>query len=215
LRAVRLCGVSFAAAVAFVACIAAAARIDASASNSIADTYVETASPAEFDTFLDRLMSAESAGRAHAKNPRSTALGPFQFIKSTFLEITRRHFPADIAGLSQSQVLGLRTDHDLSRRAAAVFCKESARYLKEQGFEPTFTHLRLAYLLGPADAARIMKADQQTPVVGLLSPAVIKANPFMRRMQVGDLLAKSERDVSREPAEPPRMTAAEAHATKS
>jgi hypothetical protein len=198
-----VCGLSVAAAVAFVTCVAMGKRFDASASTStsIADKYVETASSAEFDAFLDRLMSAESGGLAHAKNPRSTALGPFQFIKSTFLEITRRHFQADIAGLSENQVLARRTDHDLSRRAAAVFCKDSARYLKEQGLAPTFAHLRLAYLLGPADAARVMQAQQQTPVVRLLSPAVIKANPFMRRMQAGDLLAKSERDVSREPAD--------------
>jgi hypothetical protein len=187
-----------AAAVVLVACITTAKRIDASAPSSIADRYVETASPAEFDAFLDRLMSAESGGRAHAKNPRSTALGPFQFIKSTFLDITRRHFPADIAGLSEEQVLARRTDYDLSRRAAAVFCKDSARYLKERGLEPTFAHLRLAYLLGPADAARVMQAQQQTPVVGLLSPAVIKANPFMRHMQAGELMAKSERDMSRD-----------------
>ena len=204
LRVVRVSGLSLAAAVAFVTCVVTGKRIDASASasTSIADKYVETASSAEFDAFLDRLMSAESGGLANAKNPRSTALGPFQFIKSTFLEITRRHFQADIAGLSEDQVLARRTDQDLSRRAAAVFCKDSARYLKEQGLAPTFAHLRLAYLLGPADAARVIQAQQQTPVVRLLSPAVIKANPFMRPMQAGDLLAKSERDVSREPADP-------------
>ena len=129
-------GLSLAAAVAFVTCVATGKRIDASASTSIADKYVETASSAEFDAFLDRLMSAESGGLAHAKNPRSTALGPFQFIKSTFLEITRRHFQADIAGFSETQILARRTDHDLSRRAAAVFCKDSVRYLKEQGLEP-------------------------------------------------------------------------------
>jgi len=38
-------------------------------------------------TFLDRLMLAESSGQLDARNPRSTALGPFQFIESTFLEV--------------------------------------------------------------------------------------------------------------------------------
>ena len=147
-------------------------------------------------------MAAESGGRSHAKNPRSTALGPFQFIKATFLELTRRHFPQEISGLSEAAILKLRTDPNLSRRAAAVFCKESVDYLKEKGLEPNFAHLRLAYLLGPADAARIMQAQKQTPVVRLLSPVVIKANPFMRSMSVTDLLAKSERDVMRERSEP-------------
>ena len=208
MRAVQVCGLSLAAAVAFVICAATGMRIDASASTSIADKHVETASAADFDAFLDRLMSAESGGSAHAKNPRSTALGPFQFIKSTFLEITRRHFPSDIAGLSEAEILARRTDHDLSRRAATVYCKDSARYLKELGLEPTFAHLRLAYLLGPADAARVMQAKENTPVVRLLSSAVVKANPFMRRMQAGDLLAKSERDVSRDPSEAVRTAQA-------
>jgi len=173
----------------------------------VAGQSVATASPSAFDTFLDRLMAAESGGRTHAKNPRSTALGPFQFIKSTFLELTRRHFPQEISGLSEDEILRLRTDPHLSRRAAAVFCKESVDYLKEKGLEPNFAHLRLAYLLGPADAARIMQAQEQTPVVRLLSPAVIKANPFMRSMSVTDLLAKSERDVMRERSEPVAVAA--------
>src|SRR5262245_21353492 len=112
----------------FIACLAIGMRVDATPPASIADQVVDKASPAEFDMFLDRLSSAESGGRTHAKNPRSTALGPFQFIKSTFLEITRRHFPEDIAGLSERQILARRTDPNLSRRAATVFCKDSVRY---------------------------------------------------------------------------------------
>ena len=162
----------------------------------IAEQVVETAPPLAFNTFLDRLMVAESAGRRNAKNPRSTALGPFQFINRTFLAVARRHFSSEIAGLSEKQILGLRTDPKVSRRAAAVYCEESASYLKGKGFQPTFAHLRLAFLLGPADAARIMQAPQQTPVVRVLSPAVIKANPFMRSMSVSDLIAKSIQDVS-------------------
>jgi hypothetical protein len=191
-----------AAAVVLVCGHAAATPSSGAPEKLVAGQSVAAASPSAFDTFLDRLMAAESGGRSHAKNPRSTALGPFQFIKGTFLELTRRHFPQEISGLSEHEILKLRTDPDLSRRAAAVFCKESVDYLKEKGLEPNFAHLRLAYLLGPADAARIMQTQEETPVVRLLSPAVIKANPFMRSMSVTDLLAKSERDVMRERSEP-------------
>jgi hypothetical protein len=146
--------------------------------------------------FLDRLMAAESGGRRDAKNPRSSALGPFQFIRSTFLDIARRHLPTEIAGLSEEEILELRRNRELARRAAAAFCRESVEFLKEEGIRPTFAHLRLAFLLGPADAARVIQAQQRTPVRDLLSPPVIKANPFMRGMSVSDLLAKSERDLS-------------------
>ena len=96
LRVIRVCGRSLAAAVAFAVGLASVSAI-ATPAASIADQVVATASPSAFDDFLDRLMTAESAGRVNAKNPRSTALGPFQFIKSTFLELTRRHFSADLA----------------------------------------------------------------------------------------------------------------------
>lgn len=157
---------------------------------------VETAPARTFDIFLDRLMAAESGGRRNAKNPRSSALGPFQFIKSTFLDIARRHFTTEIADLSEEEILELRQNRELSRRAAAAFCRESMEFLKEEGIRPTFAHLRLAFLLGPADAARVIQAEERTPVRDLLSVAVIKANPFMRGMSVSDLLAKSERDLS-------------------
>ena len=75
---------------------------------------------AHFETFLDRLMRAESNGRDFAANPRSTALGPFQFIKATFIEVTRRHF-AEVASFSDEQVLALRTDRAYARRAAAIY----------------------------------------------------------------------------------------------
>jgi hypothetical protein len=176
--------------------LAAALPASRTSAEPIANQVVETAPPLVFNIFLDKLMVAESGGRRDAKNPRSTALGPFQFINRTFLDVARRHFPAEITGLTEKKILGLRTDPTLSRRAAAVYCRESAGYLKKKGLQPTFAHLRLAFLLGPADAARIMQAQQQTPVARVLSPTVIKANPFMRSMSVSDLLAKIERDVS-------------------
>jgi hypothetical protein len=164
--------------------------------DALARRLVELAPPEAFDLFLDRLMIAESSGRSAAKNPRSTALGPFQFIRSTFLDITRRHFFSETVGLSEAEILSLRSDHDLSRRAATVFCRENAKYLQDRGHEPTFSHLRLAFLLGASDAAQVLNAKQQTLVTELLSPLVVKANPFMRTMTVAALLEKSERDVS-------------------
>jgi hypothetical protein len=161
----------------------------------ISDQVVETAPDRTFDMFLDRLMAAESGGRSNAKNPRSSALGPFQFIRSTFLDIARRHLATEVAGLSDEEILELRRNRELSRRAAAAFCRENAAFLEEEGIRPTFAHLRLAFLLGPADAARVILAQERTPVTDLLSPAVLKANPFMRSMSARDLLAKSEQDL--------------------
>ena len=149
---------------------------------------------AEFEIYLDRLMRAESSGRDYAANPRSTALGPFQFIKSTFLYVASRHFP-EIAKLGEEQILALRTDRAVARRAAAIYSMESFAYLTERGLKPTYGDLRLAYLLGPYAAARVLQAHPKTPAHEVLAAAVIKANPFINGMSTSQLIARSARDV--------------------
>ena len=156
---------------------------------------------AAFDTFLDRLMRAESNGLSHAKNPRSSALGPFQFINSTFLAVMRQHFPGDIARLGEGDILALRTKHEVARRAAKAFSRDNMAYLMERGVTPTFGHLRLAFLLGPEGAARVLKAPPGRPVADILEDGVIVANPFMRRMTAADLVARAARDVSPKPGD--------------
>jgi hypothetical protein len=151
---------------------------------------------AAFETFLDRLMHAESAGRDTAANPRSTALGPFQFIKSTFLAVMRRHFPAAVANLSDRDILALRTDRGFARRAAEAFSRDNMDFLADRGLKPTFGHLRLAFLLGPSAAAKVAQAAPDKPVSHILDGSVIVANPFMRRMTAGELVARATRDVS-------------------
>ncbi|HJZ32975.1 MAG TPA: hypothetical protein VKF35_17785 [Hyphomicrobiaceae bacterium] len=160
-----------------------------------------TADQSRFETFLDRLMRAESGGRDSAANPRSTALGPYQFIKSTFLDLARRHFGGEIWELSEQEILRLRTDRSFSRRCAETYSRENLAFLSEQGIEPTFGHLRLAFLLGPFAAARVLQAAPATPVADVLGPAVIRANPFMARMSASNLIAKTARDVGETAAE--------------
>jgi hypothetical protein len=150
---------------------------------------------AAFEHYLDRLMRSESNGRDDAKNPRSSALGAYQFIKSTFLEVMRRHFPDAIENLKEHEILALRTDRGFARRAAAAFSKDNLDYLKERGLTPTFGHLRLAFLLGPSAAARVMEAEPGKQLTQVLDGAVISANPFMRRMTAGDLIARATRDI--------------------
>jgi hypothetical protein len=196
------CSRSLITAIAFASGLIVAEAASSTSANLIADVLVETAPASLFDFFLDRLMAAESGGHNDTKNPRSTALGPFQFLRSTFLDVTRRHFQAEIVGLTEEQIAALRTEPTLSRRVAAVYCKEIVRYLKDKGLAPTFAYLRLAYLLGPADAVRIIQAQAETPVVSLLSVEVIAANPFMRDMSVAELIAKSKRDLARDSNDP-------------
>jgi hypothetical protein len=75
----------------------------------------------------------------------------------------------------------------------------NAAYLSEQGLSPTFGHLRLAYLLGAVGAAKVLKAQSQTPIADILHAAVLRANPFMRGMTAGGLNERAHRDLDLRP----------------
>jgi hypothetical protein len=116
------------------------------------------------DTFLDRLMLAESGGRDNVANPRSTAVGPFQFVVATFLSLARRHFATETASMSPEQILLLRTNRAFSRQVAAAYTRDNATLLATSGIAPTWPHLRLAFFAGADGAVRVIKAKPETPV---------------------------------------------------
>jgi len=151
---------------------------------------------AAMNLFLDRLMIAESGGRDDARNPRSTAVGPFQFIESTFLEVARRHFADEVDELTSPEILRLRTNRAFSRRAAEAFTRDNAAHLAVAGIDATFPNLRLAYLVGPGGAVRVLKTSPDTPVAPVLGGAVVRANPFLSRMTTGDLIQWSARNLA-------------------
>lgn len=194
-RSVRLAS---ACAAALLGCAVVGAEAGA-AGDVVAERSVDTGTAvgmptAHFETFLDRLMWAESNGRDFAANPRSTAVGPFQFIRATFMDVARRHF-AELSSFSDEEVLALRTDRAYARRAAAIYCMENLAYLTGKGLTPSFGHLRLSYLVGPMAAARLMQAHPQTPAVDILGASAIRANPFMVGLSASQLIARSARDV--------------------
>jgi hypothetical protein len=163
--------------------------------DKVATAMGGTAADMTMATFLDRLMIAESGGRDMIANPRSTAVGPFQFIVSTFLSLTARHFASETGALSPVQVLALRTDRPFSRRVAEVYTRENAAALTSAGIQPTWPHLRLAFFAGAEGAARVIRAKPETPVSGLLGSAAMAANPFLAGMTAADLLQRSARDL--------------------
>jgi hypothetical protein len=144
--------------------------------------------------FLDRLMMAESGGRLDAKNPRSSALGPFQFIHSTFHDVMSRHFPELTATKSYAELQQLRTDLDISRKAALIYTRENAAFLASRGLNPEPEFLRLAFLLGPGGAHSVISAKGDVPVADLLTASAVEANPFMRSMTAEQLIARAKRE---------------------
>lgn len=168
---------------------------------AVADDKVETPTAGELtmDVFLDRLMMSESGGKLHAKNPLSTALGPYQFIASTWLMIARKDFTKEMDGLRPDQILALRTDPGLARRAAQIYTEQNAAFLVGQGQKATFPNLRLAFLVGPGAALRVLMAGPDRSAPELLGETVIRANPFMANMTAAGLIARAARDIAANP----------------
>ena len=128
------------------------------------DAAASTTAPAmTMETFLDRLMMAESGGNAFANNPRSTALGPFQFIAATWLEVVRAAFADATAKLKPHEILQLRTEPVFARQVATAYSQSNAAHLVANGAKATFANLRLAFLVGPSGAARVLSAKPDTP----------------------------------------------------
>lgn len=150
--------------------------------------------------FLDRLMLAESGGRDDARNPRSTAVGPYQFIEATFIDVARRHFAKDVEKLDDAALLALRTNRAFARRVAEAFTRDNAAHLAAAGIKPTYPNLRLAFLLGAGGAVSILRAKPDTRLTALLPPVVIRANPFMARLTAKGLVLRAARDIAATPA---------------
>lgn len=157
----------------------------------------QIAPPMSMGYYLDRLMMAESGGNDEAKNPLSSALGPYQFINATWLDIVDRHFAEEADDLTRAEILALRTDRRVARKAAEVYSRENAALLASAGIEPSFSHLRLAFLIGGSAAVKVLGAGPDEPVALLLEPAALRANPFLYGMTVSDLVARAERDLRR------------------
>jgi hypothetical protein len=151
--------------------------------------------PTESETlFLDRLMRAESGGRQYARNRASSALGPFQFLETTFLDVVRRNFPALASEKTDVEILALRTDFQVSRDVALIYTRENAAALAAKGKETTAGNLRLAFFAGANGALRVLEAEPDALVSTLLSPAAIAANRFLRNMTASQLLARASRE---------------------
>jgi len=150
--------------------------------------------PTESETlFLDRLMRAESGGRQFARNRASSALGPFQFLGTTFIDVVRRNIPA-LSDKSDAEILALRTDFQVSRDVALIYTRENAIALAAKGKEATAANLRLAFFSGANGALRVLEAEPDALVSNLLSQAAIAANPFLRKMTASQLLARASRE---------------------
>lgn len=146
-------------------------------------------------SLVDHIIGAESGGNPNARNPRSSAAGLGQFIDSTFLSMIQKHRPDLAAGKSNSEILALKFDPAISKEMTAAYAADNAGILSKAGLPVTPGSTYLAHFAGPQGAVGILNADPSAPVAGILTPAAVKANPFLNGMTASDLRAWADRKV--------------------
>lgn len=134
----------------------------------------------------DKISAAESSGNIYAKNPRSSATGPHQFIAGTWLSLVKKYRPDVMQGRSVNEVLALRTNPELSTEMSRHYNAENGAYLRARGFEPTDENVYLAHFAGPKGAADLL-ANPDAPARSILSADAIEANPYLKDWRASDV----------------------------
>jgi methyl-accepting chemotaxis protein len=141
---------------------------------------------ADGSSFIDQLTRAESGGNPNARNPLSSATGAHQFTSGTWLSVARRFGGSRIAGLSDEQILALRTDPVFSRQMAEAHAQfDLAPALQSAGVSPSNLALYAGWHFGAQGGASVMQAPSNTPMDQILSADAIKSNPYLRNLTAG------------------------------
>jgi hypothetical protein len=136
--------------------------------------------------FFDEMTQLESGGRADARNPRSSAGGAHQFIDRTWLSVAKRFGGARVAGLSDQQILELRSDPVFSRQMAEAHTQfDIAPGMLRAGVAPNNLALYAGWRFGTQGGAAVMRAPDNTPLTDLLSPDAITSNPGLENLTAG------------------------------
>jgi hypothetical protein len=120
------------------------------------------------DSFVERVIRAESSGSSTAKNPLSSATGAGQFISSTWLSVFKDHFASEAAGMSDAAILALRTDIETNRRMIRAYAEDNTRALLAGGMKQVDeAMLHLAHFLGPGGALKVLQAKPGTKIADI------------------------------------------------
>jgi hypothetical protein len=142
---------------------------------------------------VDSIIGVESGGNPNATNPNSSASGLGQFIDSTWLSTIKQARPDLAQGKSDSELLALKTDPDLSRQMTEAYANQNQAILSKAGVPVTPGSTYLAHFAGPGGAVKVLQADPNAPVETILGEAAVKANPFLRGMTASGLQAWADR----------------------
>lgn len=139
------------------------------------------------DDYYKLCSKIESNDNPRAKNPRSTASGRFQFIRSTWVGL----------GYDWKDVF----NDALQWQAIKKLTRQNGEFLEANGCAINFATLYGSHFLGASGFLKIMRANRSQPITDVTSAAQRKANPTILKGTVGDfcewLRKKTGDDVSK------------------
>ncbi len=160
---------------------------------------------AAVNAVVERIISVESNGDPNAKNKRSSATGPGQFLNETWLDMIRADRPDLTRGRGENEILELRRDEKLAREITTRFAERNATMLRQRGLPVTAGTLYLAHFAGGAGAIAILSAPENADAALVMANAdatgrttperIIKANPFLEHFMVADLKNWADREM--------------------
>lgn len=143
---------------------------------------------------LVKFGQAESGLDPNAAASGSSAQGLFQFTGPTWKEYGQ----------------GDPTDPVANADAAARLMKDNAAKLSAAGLDTSPGSLYLAHFAGEGGAQKLLTADPSASVASILGDAAVKANPFLAKMAVSDVLNWASRKMgSSAPAAPVQTASAQ------
>lgn len=152
--------------------------------------------PAGMPQIVRGLVGTESGGDPNARNPLSSATGPGQFINSTWLDMMKGEPEAQ--GKTPAEILAMRTNPAISDRMTGKYADQNAAALRASGMEVTPGTIKLAHTFGPAGARSIISSRDNVPVAQVMTPEVMRANPWIGNKTVGELKTWADKAMARE-----------------
>lgn len=157
----------------------------------------DVTNPQDFDhgNFVDSLTrGVESNGERNAKNPKSSALGPYQMIRSTFAGLVKKYDPDTF---NKGNFQNLRTDPEYARKIAVKYSEENVSKLVKEGLPVNPTTAYLAWFADGSTAAKLLKSPANAPADSIFSSQAIEANPFLKGKTVAQVVQWAQKKVSK------------------
>jgi hypothetical protein len=132
----------------------------------------EGPAPTQPNNLLDKMQVAESGRNPDAKNPNSSASGPYQFTNQTWRDMVNKY--GDSTGIKYAD----KADPDAQRTMASLYARDNANQLASNlGRDPSPGEVYMAHVFGPNGAEKLINATGTGAKAKDIFPAnVVRAN---------------------------------------